>query len=182
MRADVRPEAIIRSHPSLSYLSKLLPDDTPDPLPSSLSTSPHLTIFAPSNEALESAFDDVEKRYLEGDYGVEGIARIMAGGVVLGVGKREQVGWRDVWGEQGLEGAFAPACLKHDKWLMRAAGSASGEGLRVEAPSNGSLLVNGTEAEVVDIFASNGPYSFQLRRHRTVWLISQVSFTSCPNC
>jgi hypothetical protein len=65
-----------------------------------------LTIFAPSNEALEKAFDDTEKRYLEGDYGVEAVGRIMAGGVVLGVGKREQVGWRDTWGSKGLEGGF----------------------------------------------------------------------------
>lgn len=97
-------DTIIRSHPSLSYLSKLLPSDTPDPLPPNLSTSPHITVFAPSNDAIQSAFDDVEKRYLEGDYGVEAVGRVLAGGVVLGVGKRENVGWRDIWGRQGLEG------------------------------------------------------------------------------
>lgn len=39
---------------------------------------------------------------------------------------------------------------------MRVVGSASGQGLFIQAPSNGSLIVNGTEAEVADIFASNG--------------------------
>lgn len=101
--ADITDE-IIRNHPSLSYLSKLLPENAPDPLPSDLSTSPHLTIFAPSNDALKGAFDDVETRYLESDYGVEAIGRIMAGGVVLGVGKKEKVGWRDTWGNTGLGG------------------------------------------------------------------------------
>lgn len=58
----------------------------------------------PSNKAIHSAFDDVEKRYLEGDYGAEGVGRMLAGGLLLGVGKRESVGWRDTWGEKGLEG------------------------------------------------------------------------------
>jgi hypothetical protein len=59
-------------------------------------------MFAPSNDALKNAFNETEIRYLESDYGVEAIGRILAGGVVLGVGKREQVGWRDTWGEHGL--------------------------------------------------------------------------------
>lgn len=147
-------ETIIRTHPSLSYLAQLLPADTPDPLPSDLSTSPHLTIFAPANAALKSAFDDVEKRYLEGEYGAEGIGRIMAGGVVVGVGKHDLVGWRDTWGEKGSEGMSTPAFTAH--WLTRVADSLSGGGLFVNAPANGTLIVNGTEAEVVDIFASNG--------------------------
>jgi hypothetical protein len=95
-------DEIIRTHPSLSYLSKLLPENAPDPLPSDLSTSPHLTIFAPSNDALKNAFDETEIRYLESDYGVEAIGRILAGGVVPGVGKREQVGWRDTWSKTRL--------------------------------------------------------------------------------
>lgn len=39
---------------------------------------------------------------------------------------------------------------------MRLVQSASGRMLQVQAPSNGSLIVNGTEVEVVDVFASNG--------------------------
>ena len=95
-------DEIMRTHPSLSYLSKLLPENAPDPLPSNLSTSPHLTVFAPSNEAIKNAFDETESRYLESDYGVEAIGRILAGGVVLGVGKREQVGWREAWNKTTL--------------------------------------------------------------------------------
>jgi hypothetical protein len=48
--------------------------------------------------------------------------------------------------------------------LIPVSGSASGEELYVEVPSNGSLLVNGTEAETVDIFASNGESLCFLRR------------------
>lgn len=90
----------------MAYLSQLLPSHTPDPLPSDLTTAPHLTVFAPSNDAIQQAFDDVEKRYLESDYGVEATGRIMAGGVIIGVGKREKVGWRDTWGEEALAGMY----------------------------------------------------------------------------
>ena len=73
-----------------------------------MTVSPHLTIFAPSNDALSNAFDDIEKRYLEGGYGSEGFARIFAGGVVLGIGK-DEVGWQDTWGKKGYEGDPVPA-------------------------------------------------------------------------
>lgn len=64
-----------------------------------MSATPHLTVFAPSDEAFHGAFDDVEKRYLEGGYGSEGVGRIVGGGVVLSVGKKG-VGWRDTWGKE----------------------------------------------------------------------------------
>lgn len=35
-------------------------------------------------------------------------------------------------------------------------GAVSGDELEIEAPPNGSLIVNGTEAQAIDIFASNG--------------------------
>ena len=140
----------------LSYLSKLLPENAPDPLPSNLSTSPHLTIFAPSNDALKNAFDETEIRYLESEYGVEAIGRILAGGVVTGVGKREKVGWRDTWNKTHL----GRESLSLIRWKEADfVDSIAGEELYVEAPPNGRLVVNGTEAEAVDIFASNGQYS-----------------------
>lgn len=99
------PETIIRTDPALSYLSRLLhPAETlPSPLPANLSTSEHLTLFAPSNAAFDSAFDDVEKRYLEGEFGEEGVARVLGGGVVTGLGKGG-VGWRDYWSRDGETG------------------------------------------------------------------------------
>jgi len=51
----------------------------------------------------------METRYLESDYGVEAVGRIMAGGVLLGVGKREKVGWRDTWEKTELGGRSRPA-------------------------------------------------------------------------
>lgn len=53
---------------------------------------------------------------------------------------------------------FSASSAAGEFWLRPAVDSLSGDGLYVEAPSNGSLVVNGTEAEVVDIFASNGQY------------------------
>jgi uncharacterized surface protein with fasciclin (FAS1) repeats len=118
-----------------------------------------LTIFAPSNDALKNAFDETEIRYLESDYGVEAIGRILAGGVVTGVGKREKVGWRDTWNKTHLGRESLPWI----EWKKADfVDSIAGEELYVEVPSNGSLVVNGTEAEVVDIFASNGQYSHLL--------------------
>ncbi|WWD06482.1 hypothetical protein V865_004572 [Kwoniella europaea PYCC6329] len=130
-------EETIRNHPSLKYLSRLLTFNAlPSPLPDSFATSPHLTIFAPSDEAFSSAFDDVETGYLEGPYGEEGMARILAGGVVLGVGKGH-VGWSDTLGNKSLE-------------------ASSGMDLLVNSSGPGQLAINGTNAQTVDIFASNG--------------------------
>ena len=99
-------DEIIRTHPSLSYLSQLLTEPFPSPLPDSLVTSPHLTVFAPTNDAFGATFDDVERHYLEGGYGAEGVGRVFGGGVVLGIGK-EQVGWSDVLGKQGHESEWS---------------------------------------------------------------------------
>ena len=156
MTIDVPEEEIIHTNPSLSYLSRLLAisEPLPAPLPDSFNTIPHLTIFAPSNDALSSAFDDIEKRYLEGGYGSEGFARIFAGGVVLGVGK-DEVGWQDAWGKKEYEGDLFWRLLV-SQLMICLVESASGQDLIVKAISNGSLLVNDTEAEAVDIFASNG--------------------------
>ena len=72
-------------------------------MPENLATAQHLTVFAPTNEAFHRVFDDVEKRYLEGGYGAEGVARVFAGSVVLSV-KSDGVGWSDVWGSKPREG------------------------------------------------------------------------------
>lgn len=61
-----------------------------------------MTIFAPSNEAFQ--FDALEKRYLESEFGSEGVGRIVGGGVVVGVGKNGAVGWSDNWGRKGMQG------------------------------------------------------------------------------
>lgn len=68
-----------------------------------MTDSPHLTVFAPSNEAFEGVFDEVERRYLEGDFGAEGVARIVSGSVVLGV-QKGGVGWSDHWGKKEFQG------------------------------------------------------------------------------
>jgi hypothetical protein len=100
------------------------------------------------------AFDDIERTYLEGPYGAEDVARILAGGVVLGVGKdRDEVGWRDSLVRKDY----------HSEWpslfVLRScppAETASGNDLLIETPTNGTLVVNGSASVGVDIFASNG--------------------------
>nr|XP_018259015.1 uncharacterized protein I303_08558 [Kwoniella dejecticola CBS 10117]OBR81173.1 hypothetical protein I303_08558 [Kwoniella dejecticola CBS 10117] len=130
-------EEIIRTHPSLRYLSHLLTfKNLPTPLPDSFATSPHLTLFAPSHEAFNAAFDDIEKGYLAGPYGEEGAARVLAGGVVLDVGKGH-VGWSDTLSNKTIE-------------------ASSGLILGINSSAPGQLLVNGSTAATVDIFASNG--------------------------
>jgi solute carrier family 25 carnitine/acylcarnitine transporter 20/29 len=107
----------IRNHKSLSHLSHLLTisEPLPSPLPDDLKTTPHLTIFAPSNDAFRGAFDDIEKAYLEGPYGAEGFGRILAGGVVSGVGKHaDNVGWSDTWNRRALQGKLDGGRVIHN--------------------------------------------------------------------
>lgn len=99
------PETIIDTHPALSHLSHLLSasGSLPAPLPHNLSDSPHLTVFAPSNEAFHGVFDDVEKGYLEGQFGAEGVARVIGGGIIIGSDK-DGVGWSDHYGKNERSG------------------------------------------------------------------------------
>ncbi len=79
----------------------------PSPLPENLATAEHLTIFAPSNKAFHGVFDDVERGYLEGGYGAEGVGRIFAGSVISSVDKKG-IGWSDYLekkGNQGMSGS-----------------------------------------------------------------------------
>ncbi|WVQ81644.1 hypothetical protein IAT38_003768 [Cryptococcus sp. DSM 104549] len=132
-------EETIHTHPSLSYLSRVLAlSAPPKPLPESFATSPHLTVFAPSNEAFASTFDDIERGYLEGPYGDEGVGRIVGQMVVLG-GRKKEVFWSDSLSqrESSIE-------------------AVSGRSLGISSASRGHVTVNTTDAETVDIFASNG--------------------------
>ena len=72
-------------------------------MPRSLRTSPNLTVFAPSDEAFDGVFEPVEKVYLEGSFGAEGVARILGGSIVACVHAGE-VGWSDSWAEHTADG------------------------------------------------------------------------------
>ncbi|WVO18265.1 hypothetical protein L204_105976 [Cryptococcus depauperatus] len=131
-------EEIIHTHPQLSYLSRILSlSSPPSPLPSSFAITPHLTVFAPSNEAFKAAFDEMERGYLEGPYGEEGVGRTMAHSIVSG-GKGKGVWWSDAF------------CNKSSDLE-----TISGQHLNVTS-YHGIMTVNGTITETVDIFASNG--------------------------
>ncbi|OXG33425.1 vacuolar membrane protein [Cryptococcus neoformans Bt120] len=132
-------EEIIRTHPSLSYLSSILSlSSPPTPLPSSFSSTPHLTVFAPSNEAFMEGFDDIEKGYLKGPYGEEGVGRIVSQTVILGKDGNGVV-WSDTLGEKNSE-----------------FDAISGEHLEISSSSSFIITVNNTSPSTPDILASNG--------------------------
>ncbi|GMK59312.1 hypothetical protein CspeluHIS016_0703270 [Cutaneotrichosporon spelunceum] len=129
----------MRNTPQLEYLAQLLdvPHETPLPLPPSLDKATHVTLFVPSEAAFTKAFDDLERGYLRGMFGVEGLSRVLAPGAILVLDDKHPVGWSDIWSKKGTNVTSASNILE-------------------VAGKNGSLSVNGTAAEVVDIFTANG--------------------------
>ncbi|KAK4683657.1 hypothetical protein P7C73_g6577, partial [Tremellales sp. Uapishka_1] len=169
-------ESIIKSHPSLTYLSTLLwsAEELPSPLPKSLNSTPHLTVFAPSNEAFGS-LDEVERRYLESDSGEEGVGRVVSSGIVLAVGK-DGVGWSDSWEKKdGGECLVLKVVPKLMEGMV--AEAVNGEELVVES-SDGSLRVNGTTADEVDIFASNEKVLLSYNATRFVALLRSANLSN----
>jgi hypothetical protein len=98
---------IIANRPELSYLSSLLGDDesllstiSDSSLPS-LAHSRHLTFFAPSNAAFHQRFDPLELKYLESDFGYEGIRRVVVRHLVSTAEADRE---RDLGGVKGVVG------------------------------------------------------------------------------
>lgn len=151
---DISTEEIIRTHPSLSYLSSILSlSSPPTPLPSSFSSTPHLTVFAPSNEAFMEGFDDIEKGYLKGPYGEEGVGRIVSQSVILGKDGKGVV-WSDTLGKKNSEcwySLFLCYLL-----LIFTVDAISGERLEISSSSPFIITVNNTSPSTPDILASNG--------------------------
>ena len=115
-----------------------------------------MTVFAPANDAFHGAFDKVERGYLEGGFGAEGVGRIFSGSILLGVGERDSVGWSDTWGDKEQKGAFLRSRVAISGSLLISVQAVSGLDLVVEASADYKLAVNGTAVQAVDIFASNG--------------------------
>jgi uncharacterized surface protein with fasciclin (FAS1) repeats len=99
---------IVANRPELSYLSNLLGDDdsldsisaSESSLPS-LAHSRHLTFFAPSNAAFHQRFDPLELKYLESDFGYEGIRRVVVRHLVSTAEADKE---RDLKGVKGVVG------------------------------------------------------------------------------
>lgn len=129
----------LRTTPQLEYLARLIdvPQDLPLPLPPSLNNAPHVTMFAASADGFGKAFDDIERGYLEGMFGVEGLSRVLAPGTILHIDNKHPVGWSDSWDKKATNVTSASDVLEI-------------------SAKNGSLTVNGTDAEIVDIFTENG--------------------------
>ncbi|KLT41463.1 FAS1 domain-containing protein [Cutaneotrichosporon oleaginosum] len=129
----------LRNTPQLAYLAQLIdvPQEMPLPLPPSLDEAKHVTLFAASEDAFTAAFDDLERGYLQGMFGVEGLSRVLAPGTILQLDEKHPVGWSDAWGKKGSNVTSASDTLE-------------------VVGKHGSLSVNGTQVEVVDIFTANG--------------------------
>jgi uncharacterized surface protein with fasciclin (FAS1) repeats len=129
----------LRNTPQLAYLAQLIdvPQSMPPPLPPSLDQAKHVTLFIASEDAFTKAFDDLERGYLQGAFGVEGLSRVLAPGAILKLDSKHPVGWSDTWSKKGTNVTSASDVLE-------------------VVGNNGSVSVNGTDAEVVDIFTANG--------------------------
>ncbi|KAJ9099752.1 hypothetical protein QFC21_003750 [Naganishia friedmannii] len=109
---------VITSEPRLSYLSRLLGDElsttssTADTGLPSLSDSRHLTFFAPSDDAFFSRFDHSELKYLESDWGLEGIRRVLGHHLIS---TAEAGKTRDVHALKGTVGWRSSFEAKHGK-------------------------------------------------------------------
>lgn len=126
---------VIKSHPKLQYLSRLLANALPEPFPPFLNSAPHVTLFAASDEAFKSAFDEPERTYLEGPFGAEGVTRAIGPTIMM----TKEIGWSTMFGGKPKNVTTITNSLEITK-----------------DKKEGHLIVNGTTAEVVDIYAANG--------------------------
>ncbi|KAJ9111135.1 hypothetical protein QFC19_001334 [Naganishia cerealis] len=148
---------VVSREPRLSYLSRLLGNElsifsTADTGLPSLGESRHLTFFAPSDDAFLQRFDHSELKYLESDWGLEGIRRVLGHHLVstAEAGKVRDV--RDLKGLVGWRSSFETKQGKPHKTRVL---DIDVNPLNVHV-SNGSMMVNGTTVADADIFASNG--------------------------
>lgn len=83
----------VERHPALSTISRLLPTSLRD----SLASTPHLTLFFPTDAAWD-ALDDIEMRYLESGFAENDMAKIV-GLHASGTGSDGHgvVGWSENW-------------------------------------------------------------------------------------
>ncbi|BGP39203.1 hypothetical protein JCM10450v2_003158 [Rhodotorula kratochvilovae] len=129
---------IIRSTPELSTLASLLPS----PVFDFLTTAPHLTLFAPTNEAW-SALTDLEMRYLRSGLAELDLSEIFGDGASQSGAGKGKVGYleRLVGGGNGAANVTT---------LRNGTLEVAGDGERT------AVKVNGTEIARGDILAKNG--------------------------
>lgn len=125
----------IKAHPKLQYLGRLLANVLPDPFPPFLDSAPHVTLFAASDDAFEDAFDELERKYLEGPFGTEGVTRAIGPTLMM----TREVGWSTMFKSKPTNVTTATNTLEV-----------------VKDKEKGHLIVNGTTAEIVDIYTANG--------------------------
>jgi uncharacterized surface protein with fasciclin (FAS1) repeats len=101
----------VADQPQLSYLSHLLGDEASVSVTSetslpSLSQSRHLTFFAPSDDAFRKKFDHLERKYLESDWGFEGIRRVLGHHMITTAEQGKSRDVKDIKGVVGWRSSF----------------------------------------------------------------------------
>ncbi|KAM0750330.1 FAS1 domain-containing protein [Meredithblackwellia eburnea MCA 4105] len=135
-----KPEDIskqIRTDARLSVLASLLPPALLD----YISTAPHLTVFAPTNDAWKS-LSDLEMRYLRSGFAETDMTEIFGDGATqVGKGKGKVGYMKRLVGENGTSESDVQTLF--------------GSPLHISTGPNG-VNVNGTAIETTDILAKNG--------------------------
>ncbi|GAA5970690.1 hypothetical protein JCM11641_007401 [Rhodosporidiobolus odoratus] len=128
--------AIIRSIPELSTLAELLPPQVLD----FLTTAPHVTLFAPTNDAW-GALSDLEMRYLRSGFAELDLAEIVGDGASQSGAGRGKVGYLErLVGQQGNKTSLVTT-LRNGT---------------LEVTGGEEVSVNGTAIATRDILAKNG--------------------------
>ncbi|GAA5860537.1 hypothetical protein JCM8547_000334 [Rhodosporidiobolus lusitaniae] len=131
--------SLVRSRPELSTLASLLPPQVLD----YLTTAPHVTLFAPTNEAW-AALSDLEMRYLRSGFA--------------------ELDLSEIFGDSASQAGAGKGKIGY---LERLVGQKGGNASEVTTLRNGTLevsggkdfteaSVNGTRVKMGDIFAKNG--------------------------
>lgn len=159
----------VASRPGLGTISRLLPSTLKDVLKS----TPHLTLFFPTDEAWKTV-DPIEMRYLESGFAEQDMAKIVglhASGT--GTDGHGLVGWSENWRKSDLTNFT----------------TLEGHKVRVNVSEDGSASVSGRAIIEQDIYAANGvlhtvdslllnPDIFQLNAEKYLLALNATSFVS----
>ncbi|KIO28769.1 hypothetical protein M407DRAFT_22026, partial [Tulasnella calospora MUT 4182] len=159
----------VSSRPGLATISRLLPEALKDVLTS----TPHLTLFFPTDEAWKTV-DPIEMRYLESGFAEQDMAKIV-GLHASGTGSdgHGSVGWSENWRKSDLTNFT----------------TLEGHKVRVNISEDGSATVSGRTIIEQDIYAANGvlhtvdslllnPDIFQLNAEKYLLALNATSFVA----
>ncbi|SCZ98884.1 BZ3500_MvSof-1268-A1-R1_Chr7-1g09305 [Microbotryum saponariae] len=156
--------AHIRTNPDLSTFASLLPES----LLNYIATAPHLTLFAPTNEAWAS-LSDLELKYLKSGFAEKDLIEIFGAGASReGVGKGKVGYVSSLFGKNPTNTTTASTCLRlafRPDWPDQGADFPTSNRtvrtiwnstLEIAMDESNNVAVNGTRVGTPDILALNG--------------------------